>query len=236
MKIVNMPLQNGLQGAINTALNAGKGGGASVIQRYFSEFFSAQSQYLVADSDIVLMGDFDIEFKYSGLASDYATLIGNTDGFRLFRIQTDGKVRLFAPASAITGSIDVTGGKQHLVRGVRVSDTLSLYIDGVLDAQITDANILGAIIINSIASNGSGGTDGMFSDFIVNASGSEVVNLPIDGDGSSNVVVNYAGPNNFARVNMTTANAKEFIFDGSASPNTWTDVDTGLDVIEVAGT
>ena len=207
-----------------------------IIQRYISEFFSAQSQHLVADSDIDLAGDFDISFNYSGNSASFRTLVGGSDGTRFFRIESGGFVRAYGAAINTTGSVSVTDGYQHNLRSVRSGDTLTLYIDGVPDATITNALVEGSMKLNEVAAGSTGVADGRYSDLIVKDGASEVVDLTIDEDGSSNTVVNYAGSNNFTRVNMTTANAKEFIFDGSASPNTWTDVDTGLDVIEVAGT
>ncbi len=221
MKIINMPLQNGLQGAINTALNAGKGGGASVIQRYFSEFFSAQSQYLESTSDINITGDYEVKglvYKASGKA---VILFGNKTSFHSrCLINADGSVNFRAgdtDADELTTSSGlVPDNKLSTIYVKRAGTTGTITVNA--ETPVTGTVTALDAVINTVQRSNTLYGDSRAADLKLwtgnKESGSLIVDLAIDGDGSSGTVINAANEsNNFTRVNMTTANTELFFFN-----------------------
>jgi hypothetical protein len=165
---------------------------ASSVQRYITKFNSALEQYIELSSTIELDGDFEVEFHYCGEDADYQALIGSTDGSRLFRIQPGGGLRAYGGLSYIDGTLPITDNKQHLVKSIRSGSTLSLYVDGVLDTSSTSASNLGTMNLDSIGWGSSGTIDSRVYDVLVKSAGVTVLDMPIDEDGTNDVVYNNA--------------------------------------------
>ena len=191
--------------------------GDSVIQRYFTEFFSASSQYLSATTDITA-GDYEAEALVYKPAGKAVMVFGNDSNFnsRLL-IDTDGSVSFRAGAELANTFISSVGlvpdDKLSTVRVKREGSTGTITVNNETPETGTVSTL--DAVINAVQRSDTVYGDGRVANLKLwdgdEATGTLIVDLAIDGDGSSNTVINAASEsNNFTRVNMTTANVSEF--------------------------
>jgi hypothetical protein len=219
MKFINQPINSSIE---KTFINAMVGGGGSnVIQRYFSEFFSAQSQYLESTSDINITGDYEVKGLVYKAAGKAVILFGNKTSFHSrCLINADGSVNFRAgdtDADELTTSSGlVPDNKLSTIYVKRAGTTGTITVNA--ETPVTGTVTALDAVINTIQRSNTLYGDSRTADLKLwtgnKETGSLIVDLAIDGDGSSNTVVNAANPsNNFTRVNMTTANASIFVLN-----------------------
>ncbi len=123
----------------------------------------------------------------------------------------------------------------------RTGTTVDVLVDGVVIDTVTNSNNFS---FDSIASQWGGATgvpfwSGIIADVNVTDVSTLIRKYNTDEDwiGPSTVLVDSSGNGqDGTAVNITDVDALNYVFEGELSPNTWTDVNTGLIVIDVAGT
>lgn len=189
-----------------------------IIQRYFSEFFSAQSQYLESTSDINITGDYEVKGLVYKAAGKAVILFGNKTSFHSrCLINADGSVNFRAgdtDADELTTSSGlVPDNKLSTIYVKRAGTTGTITVNA--ETPVTGTVTALDAVINTVQRSNTLYGDSRAADLKLwtgnKETGSLIVDLAIGGDGSTNTVVNAANPsNNFTRVNMTTANVKTF--------------------------
>lgn len=227
-------------------------GAPSAIQRYFWDFTAAASQYGDFSSDIVLSGDFEIEWTdaLDDDASTY-TVYGESAGGQSVQHRFGGLIRLRLPVNTVTfpGYAAVKDGKLH-VRSVRRVGNDFIYREDGVDRQTINNPTAAAetLTLNTLAQNNSANyLDSAASDLFIwkdgdRTTGTLIADFPLDTDLSNPVIANRAAgapgaPATLTMQNMTTADAEPLRrLDTSFSPNRWVNVNDPNDFIEVAGT
>tara|TARA_R110002096_G_scaffold2926_5_gene14897 strand:+ start:1559 stop:3175 length:1617 start_codon:yes stop_codon:yes gene_type:complete len=175
--------------------------------RYFTDFTSSLSQYITLSSPVTLSGDFEIECDFATTTNDggFQVIFGNESwtailGFALIVQHGVVKYRAGGTAEDLAGTINVSDGELHTVKLTRVGTTHTITVDGVIDISgartvITTANATPAYAGARHNNDGTGSTDhfdGIISNLKITDGTTLVVDMPIDEDGSDNVVVNKA--------------------------------------------
>lgn len=227
----------GLANRMSLSLGSSIAGAAILAEtRNFTTFVSAGSKQ-VTFATKSFSGDFNVNIDISCATSTaFQALVsgGASAGQMEVFLNNTGVVFFFiAGTTLITGTISVDDSKLNNIRVARVGTTITLFINGVADGTTSNSDTLS---LDTIGAR-SGGS--FFSDCIianVDLNGERIYKLDETWAGPSTVAVDTGSDgSNGTAVNITTADSENFTFDGSVSPNTWTN-DAKTIVIEIAGT
>ena len=166
------------------------------IRRYLTELTSSLSQYYAFSSAIVLANDFDIEWK-DNLSDDSVTnrVLGenakdvNRVEFRpgnIFRLRIDGTNVDFSNATK--------DGKLRS-RGIRKRGNDFTYTENGVDVStVTNATAGGKTLTLDVVGQSKivSYFNGIISDLLIKDNGTTVADMPLNGDGSSDVERNRA--------------------------------------------
>ena len=145
--------------------------GDSIVQRYFTSLDSTFQQYYEFSTPVVLTGDFEIEFEYSGNAAEFTPIINSLAGDRVARIAPGGVLQMYAGSFSLQTTTDFTDGKLNKAKFTRAGTTLTLAANGTQESIITDGATAGDVVIRLL-----GNRSGVYLDGIL-------TNLSITGDG-----------------------------------------------------
>lgn len=186
-------------------------------------------------------GVFDVQLKFQASATTNITILSGPvlDVDELGIDVNSGFLRAFAAgASAITLALP-NDGALHSGRLRRdAGGTAYLSIDG--GTEVTQNwTAAGSLKIGNIGRRNSLGRywDGIISDVSLTEAGGDNRLYAIDEDWISSFdLIDSVGSQNGTAVNITSADSDPYLFNGTASPNTWTNQNPPFNVIEVAGT
>ena len=234
--------KGGHQSAFTRNRLAGNKLAGGVISRNFTTLVAAGNKNFTF-SAVSLTGDYkielDVELPPSAPTSNQA-VIGDTGGAWAIYISTGGGVVTQYPTAAgqyLYLTVTPTLGKLSHITLERVGNDVTLTVDGVTDTvPRADWQTISPSRIGSV------GTwlyyDGIIADVEIANAGAmnRAYGINETWDGPSTVLIDYGSDgSDGTAVNITSVDSENFTFDGSVSPNTWTN-DTETIVIEVAGT
>ena len=206
--------------------------------RNFTTLASAGSKHYTIPTK-TLSGDFSVKCNFTKGASDTMAIGGSSGNSNHFiawvttatalQIKIDGTTNAFVTA-------DLNDGKYHEMEIVRTSGDVEVFIDGASIGTGSN-NVTGDFVLGLIGGNNSPTNlwDGVIANVNINNS-ERFYKIDETWDGPSTVLVDSGSDgSNGTAVNITSSDSENFNFDGSVSPNTWTN-DAETIVIEVAGT
>jgi len=215
---------------------SGAGGGTSV-QRYFTTVAAAGLQYWSMDSAVTITGDFIYEFIFATGTTSNQVIISDessTDFIQIRTLGTELTLRIGGVTSTFATGL-IADNKLHTAIFTIVGTNCTLNLDGSDVSTLTCG--VGATF-EQIGRLGSGAGSQYFNGIIANMkitdAGTPIHEWKLDETDPSSAV-DSIGSNDLTGNGLTSADAENFTFDGSVSPNTWTN-DDETRVIEVAGT
>lgn len=133
------------------------------MSRIIPNFTTATSSHCRMASNVILVGDFDISFKFWMRTTTTQVLLGHYPSNSHFIANVDGVLRIRIAGGTIESAAILEASKYYTCRVTRVGTTVTGYIDGVSVATGTSSAdfYLDAI---GIYNNGALGIDGYMAD------------------------------------------------------------------------
>ncbi len=219
-------------------------GALAINQRNFTTLASAGNKHYTVP-EVSLTGDFEIEIDFTKVAGGIQALCGQqgSGGSFLAFVNNSNILSVNINFTSQTYTMtDVADGKLHKLIGIRTSDQLEVFLDGV---SLGSKTLAGTMTLGLIGANNAPSNfwNGILANLKIwdggnRTTGTLIRNYKIDEtwDGPSTVAVDSGSDgSNGTAVNITSSDSENFNFDGSVSPNTWTN-DGETIVLEVAGT
>ena len=205
------------------------------VSRNFTTLASAGSKHITIVSK-TYSGAFVIEYYATFTGSATSIVLGNSATSTDFLGSTNtGFVRLQIDASNLTTATAKLDSKYRHVKVERDgSDNITVTVAGFSPENI--GVLAGDFTFDLIGIAGFGnGWSGIIANMDINGK-ERFYKLDETWDGPSTVAVDSGSDgSNGTAVNITSSDSENFNFDGSVSPNTWTN-DGETIVLEVAGT
>jgi len=223
-------------------INTDDGGGGEITRNFTTLDATFSMHYTI--QTVALTGDFEVEAVYSTTSTDSENTILGEEKYLKIRTNASGYIQALVgngtgtwQVRLLSNVVVVNDGKLHTVKLTRVGNLFTLFSDGV-NVEVGGSSIPTPRFPSIGFNTGTGhGFTGTISDVKITDAGTLIRNYAIDETwaGPSTVLVDTENGMNGTAVNIDVDDSENFTFDGSVSPNTWTN-DDELRVIEVAGT